>query len=235
MKVDRPSTTPLRLGMNPEEKRRYDQERNVFRRVYREYMRLYPAAEWPEFSRAASLSEEGRAAMAAWRASRRIATWTAAKAQAVTRLLARHRDNKVLIFTADNETAYAIARAELVMPITCDIGKTERDQTLAAFKQGELRALVSARVLNEGLDVPDADMAIIVSAAAGEREYVQRAGRLLRPAPGKRALVYELVTFGTSETRASEQRRRALGAVRARRPGRQGKRGGPADRGRALA
>ncbi len=75
------------------------------------------------------------------------------------------------------------------MPITCDIGRAERDDALARFRRGALRALVSARVLNEGLDVPDADVAVVVGGALGEREHVQRVGRLLRPGDGKRALV----------------------------------------------
>jgi superfamily II DNA or RNA helicase len=37
-------------------------------------------------------------------------------------------------------------------------------------------ALVSARVLNEGIDVPDADVAIVVGGTRGEREHVQRIG-----------------------------------------------------------
>jgi hypothetical protein len=60
--------------------------------------------------------------------------------------------------------------------------------------------------------VPDADVAIIVGGALGEREHVQRIGRLLRPRPGKRAVVYELVTAGTSETRLATKRRRGLRA-----------------------
>lgn len=96
------------------------------------------------------------------------------------------------------------------MPVTCDIQRRERDAALAAFRKGEIRALVSARVLNEGIDVPDADVAIIVGGTQNEREHVQRVGRLLRPAPGKRALVYELVTRGTSEIMASARRRRGL-------------------------
>jgi len=67
------------------------------------------------------------------------------------------------------------------------------------------------RVLNEGIDVPDADVAIVVGSSGGEREYVQRIGRLLRPAPGKRAIVYELVTVGTTEVRKAVRRRRSLG------------------------
>jgi len=98
------------------------------------------------------------------------------------------------------------------MPITCDIGRKERDEALERFRRGTLRALVSARVLNEGLDVPDADVAIVVGGSLGEREHVQRVGRLLRPAPGKRALVYELVTRGTSEVRQARRRRAGLGS-----------------------
>ncbi|MEO7035861.1 MAG: helicase-related protein, partial [Polyangiaceae bacterium] len=70
--------------------------------------------------------------------------------------------------------------------------------------------LVSARVLNEGIDVPDADVAIVVGGTQGEREHIQRVGRLLRPVQGKRALIYELVTRATAEARRATERRRAL-------------------------
>jgi superfamily II DNA or RNA helicase len=66
-------------------------------------------------------------------------------------------------------------------------------------------------VLNEGVDVPEADVAVILGGARGEREHVQRVGRLLRPRPGKRALVYELVTRATFEARDAQRRRRGLG------------------------
>jgi len=52
---------------------------------------------------------------------------------------------------------------------------------LNLFKEGKLRALVSAQVLNEGLDVPDAEVGIVVAGSKGEREHVQRVGRVLRP------------------------------------------------------
>jgi superfamily II DNA or RNA helicase len=119
---------------------------------------------------------------------------------------------RVLVFTADNEAAYAIANRHLIMPLTCDIGRRERDDVLARFRRAELSALVSARVLNEGLDVPEADVAIVVGGALGEREHVQRVGRTLRPGPGKRAVVYELVTRASIEARQARRRRAGLGA-----------------------
>ena len=96
------------------------------------------------------------------------------------------------MFTADNATAYAIARELLVVPITADIKRAERERMLARFRAGDAPVLVSSQVLDEGLDVPEADVAIIVGGSGSERRHVQRVGRVLRPRPGKRAAIYEL-------------------------------------------
>jgi superfamily II DNA or RNA helicase len=55
--------------------------------------------------------------------------------------------------------------------------------------------------------VPDARVAIVASSSLGVREHVQRIGRVLRPAPGKTALVYELITRGTVDERIAAGRR----------------------------
>lgn len=203
----------LQLGLNEEERQRYAMDYHLFAEVNRRFRRLHPQGTWQEFVFAASQSREGRAALSAWRRSRRLIAFTRAKADAVRRLLDRHADARVLIFTADNESACSISRDNLVMPITCEISRAERARALEAFRKGEIRALVSARVLNEGIDVPDADVAIIVAGTHGKREHVQRVGRLLRPSPGKRAVVYELVTMATGEARRARERRRGLAAA----------------------
>jgi superfamily II DNA or RNA helicase len=202
------------LGLEPDERARYDGDNRIFSDVNRQFRNRHPYGTWQEFVSAASQSTEGRRALAAFRRSRRMLGLTRAKREAVSELLQRHRGSRVLIFTADNDAAYAIARERLVMPITCDVSRAERDRALDAFRRGELRALISSRVLNEGIDVPDADVAIVVGGMGGQREHVQRVGRLLRPAPGKHAIVYELVTAATSETRRATERRRGLAAPR---------------------
>ncbi|HEX7477015.1 MAG TPA: DEAD/DEAH box helicase family protein [Polyangiales bacterium] len=200
----------LTLRLTSDEQRRYAASVAVFRSAFDSFRAVSRTAQWSDFVAMAARSESGRAALAAFRHSRRLTNYPEAKRLALAELLRRHRTSRVLIFTADNETAYAIARENLVMPVTCDIDRTERDVALAAFRRGELRALVSARVLNEGIDVPDADVGIIVGGVSGEREHVQRVGRLLRPAPDKRAIVYELVAAATHEVRKAVERRRAL-------------------------
>jgi superfamily II DNA or RNA helicase len=200
----------LYLDLSPDERSAYTNLSALFAGVYVEFRRAAPEASWADWSRHAAGTPTGRRALAAWRQMRRLLSFTHAKRDALRSLLERHRDAKVLVFTADNDTAYAIARAHLIMPLTCDIGRPEREEVLARFRGGDLRTLVSARVLNEGLDVPDADVAVIVGGALGEREHVQRIGRLLRPGEGKRATAYELVTRNTIEVGQARRRRRGL-------------------------
>jgi superfamily II DNA or RNA helicase len=121
--------------------------------------------------------------------------------------------DRVLIFTADNTTAYAIAREFLVIPVTCDIGRAERLTMLERFRTGESPVLVSSQVLDEGFDMPDADVAIIIGGTASERRHVQRVGRVLRPRPGKRARVYELAVQATVEVTQVARRRRGLATL----------------------
>ena len=114
-------------------------------------------------------------------------------------LLARHRDDRSLVFTALAENAYDVARENMIPVITGETAVKERQEILEWFKTGTVRALASARVLNEGVDVPEARVALLVAGTLGAREYVQRIGRVLRPAADKRAVVYELITMNTSE------------------------------------
>lgn len=76
-----------------------------------------------------------------------------------------------------------------------------------AFAAGEVTVLATSRVLNEGVDIPEAEVAIIVSGTSTVRESVQRLGRILRPRVNKQAVLYELIAEGTGEERASERRR----------------------------
>jgi RNA polymerase primary sigma factor len=63
--------------------------------------------------------------------------------------------------------------------------KEARRRALRGFERGWTRALVAPRTLDEGIDVPDADVGIIVAGSRRLRQRIQRAGRVLRKAPGK--------------------------------------------------
>lgn len=195
-----------RLTLDPDERREHDALWEVYRQARRAFEGNHLAGAWEDFLHQAARTDEGRRGIAAWRRARRILAFPRRKREALALLLGRHRAQRTLVFVADNETAYRVAREQLVMPLTCDIGRGERQEVLDRFRAGALRALVSAQVLNEGIDVPDAEVGIVVAGRLGEREHLQRIGRLLRPGQGKRALVYELVVEQSSEVRQAERR-----------------------------
>jgi superfamily II DNA or RNA helicase len=201
-------TIPIRL--TPAERARYDAARARFSAAFRAFQRTSPGADWESFARAAMRSEPGRAALAAWRTSRALVAFPEDKHRVVRELLTRHAAQRVLVFTGDNRTAYAIARELLVYPITHEIGRKERAHALERFNAGEANALVSSQVLDEGFDVPAAEVAIVVGGTASTRRHVQRIGRVLRPAPGKRARVYELAVAKTVEVDHVRRRRSGM-------------------------
>ena len=201
-------TVPITLGRD--ERSRYRTLRARFASVYAELARRTGRSDWNEFVRIAARSRAARDALEAWRAYRALLAYPEGKRAAVREILARHTGERTLVFTADNATAYAIARELLVMPVTHEITRTERAQVLAKFRSGEISVLVSSQVLDEGLDVPDADIAIIVGGTASPRRHVQRIGRVLRPREGKHAIIYELAIDDTAEAGYVRRRRAGL-------------------------
>jgi len=163
---------------------------------------------WMSFIAAASRDPAGRQAMRAYREQRRLARSSRAKLRALWGVLCEHPGERSIIFTDDNETAYAIGR-NLVLPVLTHHTKpAERSGMLAAFRSGLVPVLVTSRILNEGIDVPEAAVGVVVSGSGSVREHVQRLGRLLRPAAGKMAMLYEMVSAGTAEAYTSERRQR---------------------------
>jgi superfamily II DNA or RNA helicase len=205
----------LFVELTQEERRSYQGWLALYRKPLAEFQRRNPGASWESFLRWAARSQEGRRAIAAWSRARRLLAYPEGKRVLLGSLLERHRAERVMVFVGDNETAYRVAREFLIMPFTCDIRRRERASVLERFRKGALRALVSARVLNEGIDVPDAEVGIVVAGSGGGREHVQRVGRLLRPRDGKSALVYELVVQRTAEVGRSARRLGGLVGIRA--------------------
>ncbi|MBZ9715900.1 MULTISPECIES: DEAD/DEAH box helicase family protein [Deinococcus] len=197
----------IRVSLSPFEQRRYDDliaQRNEFLRL--NGIRLGSIDGWKQFVMSSG-TPHGRRAMLAHREARSLAYGTGGKLRVLEEVLANHPKERTLIFTDDNATVYRISREFLIPAITHQTPVKERHALLEKFRSGAYRVLVTSRVLNEGVDVPEASVAVVLSGTATEREHIQRLGRILRRAPGKQAVLYEVITQGTSEERVSQQRR----------------------------
>jgi superfamily II DNA or RNA helicase len=123
---------------------------------------------------------EARKAKVAELKLKEIVNQAQAKSDVPDQLLREHYSQRMLIFTAHNRFAYRISRQHLIPAITHQTGASERKAILDNFQAGIYRAVVTSKVLNEGIDVPDAKIAVILGGSAGAREYIQRLGRILR-------------------------------------------------------
>lgn len=162
---------------------------------------------WRDFIFAASRTPEGRDALRAYLRQRELSRRSRNKLAAVWELLRRHRGERMLIFTADNATAYALGREFLLPVLTHHTRPAERRDMLDKLRSGVCDVLVTSKVLNEGVDVPEAAVGIVVSGSGSVREHVQRLGRILRSRPGKQAVLYELVSSDTAEEYVMRRRR----------------------------
>jgi superfamily II DNA or RNA helicase len=140
-----------------------------------------------------------------------IALNSQSKIEELRKILSENPDRKTIIFTQHNKLVYSISTKFLIPFITHKSSKQEREDALNGFREDRYRVLVTSKVLDEGVDVPDAELGIIVSGTGSKREFIQRLGRLLRIKPNsKNAKLIEIISSGTSEMNTSVRRKQAL-------------------------
>ena len=153
---------------------------------------------------------------------RRVAAENPAKIEEIRYLLAAHREKKALIFVEYLEHGEAIADALNVPFISGETPHYERTELFRRFREDEntdgtdgkdtvddIDTLVVSRVGDEGIDLPNAELAIVASGLGGSRRQgSQRAGRTMRPTGS--ALVYVLATRGSGEEEFAQRQMRHL-------------------------
>lgn len=202
------STERVVIDLSDEERRRYQKARDVYLAYVRSSgISMAQPGGFADFVQRASQSERGREALACYREQRSLAFAAAGKLNYLGHLLSVHQHDRMIVFTQDNRTAYEVSRRFLVPVITHQTKVKERSEILEGLHAGRYRAIATSKVLNEGVDVPSANVAVVVSGSGSVMEHVQRLGRILRRQDGKQAILYELVSRDTSETNTSERRR----------------------------
>ena len=207
-------TIHLQVGLTDDERTTYDEEYQI----YRDYVDSHDFDLWKEngyaeFLKRTSYDPQGRRALIAKQRAEKIARTAEKKLDTLDNLLKRHYDDRTIIFTANNEFAYKISQEFVVPCITHQTETEERTEILERFRTGEYSMLATSQVLDEGIDVPSANVGIILSGSASKRQYAQRLGRILRPTDDRQpARLYEIITEDTMETYVSERRRQGVTA-----------------------
>ena len=199
------------VDLSPEERARYDLLMAEWRWfLARQRSTLGRGGLFEQLVRQSAHDPAARRALQAQRQARLIALNAGSKIDRVAELLTQHRRDRVIVFAEHVAMVDAIGRRLAIPTITYRTPPDERRLVLERFRAGRYSKLAAGRVLNEGVDVPDARVAIVVSGSAATREYIQRLGRVLRPKPTE-AVLYEIVSRRTTEGRAARQRNPSSG------------------------
>lgn len=199
------------VDLTPEERGEYDRLWGAYKGyLERHNLRLRSEEDFQKLIMLSAFDHEAREAILARNRALKIALNSEAKMRFLAEKL-RESGEKMLIFTLHNSLVYAISRRFLIPAITHKTPEDERRLILSKFRGGEYRAIVTSQVLDEGLDVPDASLGIILSGTGSPRQLIQRLGRLLRKAEGKVAVLYEVVSRETKDVDFSRRRRKPVG------------------------
>jgi len=130
----------------------------------------------------------------------RIAACNPLKMEVIGQLLAKHRQDQVLVIGQYLDQLRIVADMVGAPLITGKTTNLEREKLYDQFRSGEIKLLVVSKVANFSIDLPDANVAIQISGTFGSRqEEAQRLGRILRPKKG--GLLAHFYTLVTRDTR----------------------------------
>lgn len=127
------------------------------------------------------------------------------KAFKVLQIARQHQNEKILVFTESIKGAEKIAKLlndNNIKAVTIHSQKSKATRnTLLAEWGKSYRILIAVRSLDEGVDIPDVSIGVIVATGKTIRQLTQRLGRILRPAPNKeKAIMYVVLARNTYET-----------------------------------
>ena len=141
----------------------------------------------------------------------RLAASSLMRIPVTIRIAELHRSSRMIVFHESIEAAEGILKALLARQFNATIyhskiGAELRRDNLRLYRQGVFNVLVTCRALDEGINVPETDVAIIASSTRSIRQRIQRLGRVLRRARGKsRAKIYTIYTSTPEEERLSDE------------------------------
>lgn len=196
------------VSLTPDERERYADAQGTFTDyLERSNLTLRDGSDYQKLVLRSGTDPQAREALLAKQRARDIMLHAEEKVDALERILDRHREDRVIVFAAATEFVYRLSERFLIPAITHHTAASERREILDRFRTGQYSRVVTANVLDEGVDVPDANVGVVLAGSGSEREFTQRLGRLLRPGERERALLYEVVTEDTTETNIARRRR----------------------------
>jgi superfamily II DNA or RNA helicase len=195
------------VHLSEREQALYNQLSAVVRGYVAQRRRTEPGFSWEQVCAETARDAEARRALRAYHQKKAIEERAAEKFRVLEDLFRLHAGSPCLVFTGSNAMAREVSRRFLIPCLLHHCQKRERADVLRGLADGSYPALVANQVLDEGVDLPEVKVAVVIGGTASTRQARQRLGRILRRSGNARATLYEVVCVDTNEERRSRQRR----------------------------
>lgn len=197
------------VHLSEAEQGRYDELSRQVRAYVAERRVSDPSFTWEDLCADTAADPQARRVQKAYFAKQAIEDRAEEKLRVLEDLFRLHPDERVIVFAGSNAMAREVSLRFLVPCLLSHCGKRERLDVLEGLQAGTYKALVANRVLDEGVDLPEAKVAVVLGGLGSARQAKQRLGRILRKREDARATLYEVVCADTSEEARSRRRRRS--------------------------
>ncbi|MFO0942013.1 MAG: DEAD/DEAH box helicase [Pirellulales bacterium] len=197
------------VALSPSEQLRYDQLSEQIRAYVYERRQNDSQFTWEKLCQESNLDASARNVMKAYRQKFAIENRAEEKLRVLEDIFRLHAGEPTLVFVGSNAMAREISLRFLIPSLLSHCGKKERLEILSGFEKGAYPVLVANQILDEGVDLPDAKVAVVIGGSSSTRQAKQRLGRILRKSPFGGAVLYEVVLSETSENNRSRARRRS--------------------------
>lgn len=197
------------VHLQPEEQVRYDGLTRLVRSYVVERRKENPQFTWEDLCAETGKDPKARRALRAYYAKKSIEERAEEKLRVLEDLFRLHAGEPCLVFAGSNAMARDVSRRFLVPCLLSHCRKKERLDVLRGLEDGTYPALVANRVLDEGVDLPEVKVAVVIGGTSSSRQAKQRLGRVLRRSGNARAVLYEIVTADTKEEERSRRRRQS--------------------------
>jgi superfamily II DNA or RNA helicase len=197
------------VALNDREQATYDQCSRVIRHFMISRRKEQPGYTWQDLCKESGKEPQARHAQKAYYLKQSIENRAAEKLRVLEDIFRLHKGQQILVFAGSNVMAIEVSRRFLVPTILSHTRKRERLAVLDGFAKGRFEVLVANRVLDEGVDVPEAKVAVVIGGQGSTRQAKQRLGRVLRRSGTARATLYEVVCENTKEVQRSRNRRKS--------------------------
>ena len=197
------------VALNEQEQATYDQCSRFIRQFMLSRCQEQPGYSWRNLCQESGADPSARKAQKAYYLKQSIEDRAVENLRVLEDIFRLHSGQATLVFAGANAMAIEVSQRFLAPTILSHTKKAERLAVLDGFASGRFPVLVANRVLDEGVDVPEAKVAVVIGGWASTRQAKQRLGRILRRSGNARETLYEVVCENTREVKRSRQRRRS--------------------------